>query len=309
VGFENKERYSARSLALAVRPASPLRGLLFGNFVAWTTLPLMPRTSLRVSLAVLLVLGAAGTVPRALCAQVPVPAQPPATVPILQAPVIADSVPAFERPNGTLMRPGSLTYQLSLDTPQGQRVALGIRTVTVSDATLGGNPGWLIADARTGTVVPTSDSVFVARADLMPERWIATIGRSQFGASFTRDSVFGAVQSYQGRASFSLPVPANVLLSAGMVERVIELLPLRDGYRAGVSLLLVDGLEPRVVPAEIIVERSEQVTAANGAVDAWRVALRWGAMEQRLWIARDGTRVVRTEQALTDGVLISLLQP
>jgi hypothetical protein len=104
-------------------------------------------------------------------------------------------------------------------------------------------------------------------------------------------------------------VPANVLLSAGMVERVIELLPLRDGYRAGVSLLLVDGLEPRVVPAEIIVERSEQVTAANGAVDAWRVALRWGAMEQRLWIARDGTRVVRTEQALTDGVLISLLQP
>jgi len=207
------------------------------------------------------------------------------------------------------MRPGTLTYALSLIKPSGETTALGIRTVTVSDATLGGNPGWLIADARTGTVVPTSDSVFVARADLMPERWIATIGRSQFGASFTRDSVFGAVQSYQGRASFSLPVPANVLLSAGMVERVIELLPLRDGYRAGVSLLLVDGLEPRVVPAEIIVERSEQVTAGNGAVDAWRVALRWGAMEQRLWIARDGTRVVRTEQALTDGVLISLLQP
>ena len=50
-------------------------------------------------------------------------------VPISQAPVMVDSVPAFEPPNGTLMRAGSLTYQLSLTTPQGQRVALGTRTV------------------------------------------------------------------------------------------------------------------------------------------------------------------------------------
>jgi hypothetical protein len=283
--------------------------LAFPQLRALTVLPQMLRQTLRVHLAALLVLEAAATLPRAVRAQVPVPTPPPATVPILQTPVIADSVPAFERPNGALMRPGSLSYQLSLDTPHGQRVALGMRTVTVSDASLGGNPGWLIADTRTGTVVPTSDSVFVARADLMPERWSATIGRAQLGASFTRDSVIGAVQSYQGRASFSLPVPANVLLSAGMVERVLELLPLREGYRAAVSLLLVDGPEPRVVPAEIVVERSERVMVGNGAVDAWRVALRWGAMEQRLWIARDGTRVVRTEQALPEGVLTSVLQP
>jgi hypothetical protein len=258
----------------------------------------MLRSPLKILLVAKFILAA----PRALCAQVPLPPQPPATV-------IADSVPAFERPNGALMRPCSLTYQLSLEKPSGQHVALGARTVTVSDATLAGTPGWLIADARTGTVVQTSDSVFLARADLMPERWSATMGRSQLGASFTPDSVFGAVQSYQGRASFALPVPANVLLSAGMVERVLELLPLRDGYRAGVSLLLVEGIEPRVVPAEIVVERSEQVMVGNRAVDAWRVALRWGAMEQRLWIARDGTRVVRTEQALTDGLFVSLLQP
>ena len=266
----------------------------------------MLRTTFSVYLAARLVLGASLTAPRALCAQVPIPQLP---VPISQAPVMVDSVPAFERPNGTLMRAGSLTYQLSLTTPQGQRVALGTRTVVVSEATLGGNRGWLIVDERTGTAVPTSDSVVVTRADLMPERWSATIARSQLGASFTRDSVFGAVQTYQGRASFSLAIPANVLLSAGMLERVLELLPLRDGYRAGASLLVVDGLEPRVVPAEIVVERAEPVTVGNREVDAWRVALRWGAREQRLWISRDGTRVVRTEQALPGGVLTAELQP
>ena len=231
------------------------------------------------------------------------PVQPPT------AAVLPDSIASFERPNGMLMRPGTLTYVLSLIKPSGETTALGTRTVVVSDAMLGGNPGWLIVEARSGTVVPSVDSVYVARADLMPERWSATIGQSQLGASFTRDSVFGAVQGYQGRASFLLSVPANILLSAGMMERILELLPLREGYRAAAALLLVDGLTPRVVPAEIDVERSEPVTVANRAVDAWRVALRWGAMEQRLWIARDGSRVVRTEQALPSGMLTAELQP
>ena len=268
----------------------------------------MPRLTLSINLAALFVLGAAATVPRSAPAQLPVPAQTPAAVQIALPPVVADSLPAFERPNGTLMRPGALTYQLTLSTTQGELVNLGARTVVVSDAILGGTPGWLIADERTGTAVPTSDSVFLTRADLTPERWSATIGRSQLGASFTRDSVFGAVQTYQGRASFALAIPANVLLSAGMLERVLELLPLREGYRAGASLLVIDGLEPRVVPAEIAVERSEEVTVGNRAIDAWRVAVRWGAMEQRLWVARDGTRVVRTERALPAGLLTATLQ-
>ena len=220
----------------------------------------------------------------------------------------ADSLPAFERPNGSLLRPGTLTYSLSLTTPAGANVALGVRTVIVSDSPMGGTPGWLIAESRTGTVVPTSDSVFVARADLQPERWNATIGRALLGASFTRDSVFGAVQGYQGRSSFAMAVPGNVLPSAGLLERVIELLPLREGYHAGASLLLVDGLMPRIVPAEIVVERTESVSIGNRSTDAWRVAVRWGAMEQRLWVARDGGRVVRTEQAVPQGVLASVLQ-
>ena len=186
-------------------------------------------------------------------AQIPVPTQPPTPVPISLTPVVVDSLPVFERPNGALMRPGSLSYVLSLTKGDGQVIPLGTRTVTVSDATLGGTPGWLVAEARLGTAVESTDSVYLTRADLAPERWSATIGRAQLGASFSRDSVFGAIETYQGRSSFAMAVPPGALLSAGMVERLIELLPLHVGYRASASLLLIDGASPRYLPAEIVV--------------------------------------------------------
>ncbi|CAN5880668.1 hypothetical protein BH11GEM1_BH11GEM1_23100 [soil metagenome] len=220
----------------------------------------------------------------------------------------ADTLPSFERPNGMLLRTGTLTYALSLAKPGGATTALGVRTVTIAEAQLGGAPGWLVADARTGTVVPTADSVYLSRADLAPERWSATNGSSRVGVSFSRDSIFGAVDSYQGRSSFALAVPSNVLLSAGMLERVLELLPLREGYHVGASLLLIEGASQHLVPAEIIVRPPEPVDVGGTTVDAWLVLLRWGANEERLWIARGATRVVRTEQAVAGGLLTSVLQ-
>ncbi len=241
-------------------------------------------------------------------AQIPVPAQPPTPVPITPAPALVDSIPIFERPNGSLMRTGALTYALSLTKPTGQVVPLGTRSVSVSETTIGGTQGWLVAEARTGTVVESTDSVTLARADLSPERWSATIGRSRMGASFTRDSMFGAIETYQGRSSFALALPPGSLLSAGMVERVIELLPLRIGYRASASLVIVDGASPRVLPAEIVVDREERADVGRCGVDCWLVSIRAGAVEQRLWVSKDGSRVMRVEQIVADGVLSSVLQ-
>ncbi|MEO5815311.1 MAG: hypothetical protein ABIT20_08535 [Gemmatimonadaceae bacterium] len=238
-------------------------------------------------------------------AQIPIPTQPPTPVPITAMPVLVDSSPTFERPNGSLMRTGSLTYTLSLTRPNGQITPLGTRTVSVSETTIGGTQGWLVAEARIGTVVESTDSVSLARADLSPARWSATIGRSQFGASFTRDSVFGAIVTYQGQSSFAMALPPGTLLSAGMVEHVIELLPLRAGYRASASLMIVDGPSPRALPAAIVVDREERVDG----IDSWVVSVRAGAIEQRLWVSKSGARVLRTEQAVTDGILASVLQP
>ena len=242
-------------------------------------------------------------------AQLPIPTQPTTPAPIAPAPSLADSIPAFERPNGNLMRTGSLTYALSLTRPNSQVIPLGTRTVVVSETTIGGTREWLVAEARTGTVVQSTDSVYLARADLTPERWSATIGRAQLGASFSRDSVFGAIETYQGRASFAMGLPPGALLSAGMVERVIELLPLRLGYRASASLVIVDGATPRALPAEIMVDREEHTAAGGRDEDCWVVSIRAGAIEQRLWVSKSGSRVERVEQAVAEGILSSVLQP
>lgn len=237
---------------------------------------------------------------------VPLPAPPAVVVP---PPVMADTIPVWERPQGALLRPGALTYTLSLHRADGPIVSLGTRTVAVSDVTVGGTTAWLIAESRTGTAVVTTDSVLLRQSDLSPERWVATIGSGQLGASFTADSIFGAVQTYQGRASFAVAIPKGVLLSAGMMERLIELLPLHVGFRAAAALMLVEGNAPRMEPAVIEVAREERLEWGGRGVECWVVVVRAGAVEQRLWVSKESARVVRSEQSLSTGVYSAELQP
>jgi hypothetical protein len=236
-------------------------------------------------------------------AQAQIPTAPP------PVPATTDTLTPFESLNGALLRVGTLTYALSLIRPAGDTTPLGRRTVSVSEATSGGVPSWLIAESRVGTVVETTDSVSLVRADLAPERWSATNGTSRFAASFTRDSMFGGTDTYQGRSSFGVPVPSNALLSAGMAERVIEMLPLHDGYRVGAYLVLVVGQTPQMVRSEIVVDSTETLTIGRQSVECWRVLLRTPATEERLWVARDGARVIRTEQLVPGGMLRADFQP
>ena len=224
------------------------------------------------------------------------------------AKVAVESLPPFERPNGLLLRPGTLVYRLSsrrdtLVTPLGQR------TVVVVETTFAGAPSWLIAESRTGTPVVTTDSLFLARADLSPTRWVATNGSAQLASSFSRDSMFVAMQSYQGRSSVVTPLPAGALLTAGMVERIVELLPLSVGFRAGATILLFEMGTPRAIPAELRVDGGEPVTLADRTVDCWVVTLRAGSLQERLWVSKEAPRVVKTEQTTGLGVLTATLQP
>ena len=269
-----------------------------------------------VACSVLLAAGAAGAGAQELPPLTPLDAPPRASSMVLRidlppnglAGVPVESLPPFARPNGALLRPGSFVYQLSsrrdtVVTPLGQR------TVTVSEALVAGVPFWLIVEARTGTPVLTSDSLFLARADLAPGRWVATHGKSQLATSFSRDSMFVAIQSYQGRASFVSALPPGALLTAGMVERLVEMLPLDAGFRTGATLVLFELGEPRVIPAELVVDREESVVLPDRTVDCWVVLLRGGALEERLWVTKEGARVVKTEQATGAGLLTAVLQP
>ena len=241
-------------------------------------------------------------------AQVPV-SLPTTPAVVVAAPVMTDSIPVWERPQGALLRPGTLTYTLSLHRPDGQIASLGTRTVAVSDVVVGGTQAWLIAESRTGTAVITTDSVLLRQSDLSPERWVATIGSGQLGASFTADSIFGAVQTYQGRASFAVAIPKGVFLSAGMMEKLIELFPLRVGFRAAAALMLVEGNAPRMEPAVIEVAREDRLEWGGLGVECWVVVVRAGAIEQRLWVSKDSAHVVRSEQTLSTGMYSAELQP
>jgi hypothetical protein len=235
-------------------------------------------------------------------AQQPAPALPPMPV------VATDSIPVFERPNGMLLRPGTLVYSLS-SKRDTLTTALGIRTVAVTETVVDGTPTWLLAESRTGTAVETSDSLYLTRADLAPERWVAAVGRTQLAASFTRDTMFAAMQTYQGRSQFTSPVPAGALLTPGMVDRVVELLPLQAGYRTGASLLLLEMGAPRAMPAELTVEREERCALPDHPTDedCWVVLLRSGTIEERLWVTKQAARVVKTEQSTGAGLLASVL--
>jgi hypothetical protein len=207
----------------------------------------------------------------------------------------ADTLMPFIRPPGASMRAGHWSYHLSRQI-NGVTTSLGTRAVDVTETQLAGAPAWLIAERRVGTVVPTSDSLWLARESLVPLRWLASIDRTRLAASFTADSVYGALQGYRGRSSFVAPVPADALITPGMVERIVELLPIGTGYAASASLLLLDRGTPRVLPAVIVVEREERVRAAGRDLDCWVVAVSAGSMAERLWVAKQDRRVVRTEQ-------------
>ena len=217
-----------------------------------------------------------------------------------------DSVYPFQPPIGAPMRTGATTYRLSLLRDAGPR-SLGERTVEVTETQLGGIATWLIAERRTGSAVPTTDSLWLTRAELTPVRWVGTIERTQLAASFAHDSIFGALQNYAGRSSFAAPMLPGVLVTPGMTERILEMLPLRSGYRAAASLLLVDMGTPRALPAEIAVEREERIRTPSGDADCWVVLVRAGAMEERLWVEKGRRLVVRTEQITSMGRVVGEL--
>ena len=112
--------------------------------------------------------------------------------------------------------------------------------------------------------------------------------------------MFGAVQSYRGRSSFAAGVPTGTLLTGGMIDGIVSLLPLRVGYRASAFLLLIEPGSPRALPAELSVEREERVRVGSADVDCWVVTLRAGVMEERRWVSKDAPRVVRAQQVVAE---------
>ena len=179
------------------------------------------------------------------------------------------------------------TYDmLAITGDSAQRI--GRRTLDVVPATFAQQQGWLLIETRTGAVVAV-ESRYVAQ-DMRAMRWSATQGSATLAMVFARDSVFGATSGPGGRQSVVAPVPPKLIVSTGMLEALLPLLPLTSEWRDSVSVLAVSQASTSAVPAELAVVGSDEATGD------WIVALRAPTHTLLLWVSRASGRVVRTQQ-------------
>ena len=224
------------------------------------------------------------------------------------AQAVADSGRLASVLRGVPLRTGNWKFAQTLIRAAGDSQSLGTRTVAVSASVLAGNPVWMISEERRGTVVETADTVTLLQSDLSPQHWAARIGSAQVGVAFTGDSAFGAMETYRGRSSFTAAISPGIILSAAMLESLVEALPLQGGYHVAASLMTI-GDVPKVMAVDIAVDGEDMVLAGPGSVAAWRVLVRTDETMLRLWISKSDHRVVKKDESIRGDHLVSTVLP
>jgi hypothetical protein len=200
--------------------------------------------------------------------------------------------------DATTLRPARYSYDVAL-TRDGLTQPLGLQTISFADATYAGAPSWLILEARDGGGIAGLDSVLASRDRLTPLHWGASIGQARLAAEFTRDTVYGATSSPLGRRSLVGPAPRGVIASEGMLDGLLQLAPIDNGWTADATLLVADLTGTRLVAARLMVEREEEVTVPAGTFASWVVSLRTGNGDKWIWVSKDSRMVVKSSQTLS----------
>jgi hypothetical protein len=195
------------------------------------------------------------------------------------------------------LRPARYSYDVTI-TRDGVTQPLGAQTISFADATYAGTPGWLILEARDGGGVAGLDSVIASRDQLTPLHWGASIGHARLAGEFTRETFYGATSSPLGRRSLVGPAPRGVIASEGMLDGVLQLSPIDDGWTADATLLVVGLDSTRLVPGRLTAERDEDVTVPAGTFATWVVSLKTEHAEKWLWVSKEQRIVVKSSQTL-----------
>jgi hypothetical protein len=214
---------------------------------------------------------------------------------LLPASALTGQTPTVD---ATTLRPARYSYEVAV-TRDGLSQPLGVQTISFADATYAGAPSWLILEARDGGGIAALDSVLASRDRFTPLHWGASIGQARLAAEFTRDTLYGATSSPLGRRSLVGPAPRGVIASEGMLDGVLQLAPVDNGWTADAMLLVADLTGTRLVVARLVVEREEEVTVPAGTFPSWVVSLRTGNAEKWLWVSKEHRIVVKSSQTLS----------
>lgn len=197
------------------------------------------------------------------------------------------------------LQPFARSYDMIVHVGDSGQV-IGQRDVALATTLYAGQPAWLLLESRTG-IVPSTDSLFLG-LDLRPLHWSSELGRSRLGAEFAGDSIFGATVTPTARRSMILPSRPDMLVSTGMIETLVALLPLTPEWNDSVAVLAVDAGDAAVLPAEMAVIGEAQLVTGDSTTLAWVVAIRTERSQMQLWVEKSGGRVGRIEQQLPSHV-------
>jgi hypothetical protein len=212
---------------------------------------------------------------------------------LLPASALAGQTPV----DASMLRPARYNYDVTI-TRDGTTQPLGSQTVSFAEATYAGAPSWLILEARDGGGIAGLDSLVASRDRFLPLHWGGSIGQARIAAAFTRDTVYGATSSPLGRRSLVGPAPAGLIASEGMLDGVMQLAPLRDGWVADATLLVVELTGTRLVPARLTLDREEEVSVPAGTFQSWVVSVRTENAEKWVWVSKEQRIVVKSSQTI-----------
>ena len=210
----------------------------------------------------------------------------------------ADSVPRHHLSlDGGRLRPVQLTYRTAIRRDSVESF-VGVSHVQVAETTYAGMPAWLLTRLGPQGTTTATDSLVVARADLRPLHWTATLGVARLAAEFTPDTIFAAMSSPLGRQSIVVGNRGDLLVSTGAMDAALAVMPLSVGWRDSASVLVIDGGGAAIAPAYLIVESEEHLTAPAGEFDCWIVSVETERATERIWVSKLDQTVVRSEQIL-----------
>jgi hypothetical protein len=201
------------------------------------------------------------------------------------------------RIDGSVLRAGQSVYQTTIER-SGAPVAIGWRTVTLSETTYGNMPAWLLLETRVAAGPTSTDSLIVGRADLRPLHWGSILGEARIGLEFSGDSVFGAVSAPQGRRSVAVATAPGLIVNQAMLEAALRTLSLRtDWVDSTVSLSLTMG-GATTVPTTLMVSAEEEIRVPAGTYECWVVVASAAEGRATYWVAKRERVVVQSVQVL-----------
>ncbi|HEY4216922.1 MAG TPA: hypothetical protein VGM67_07280 [Gemmatimonadaceae bacterium] len=206
---------------------------------------------------------------------------------------ISDSATLLRRPAVAGLRSGQYTYQATLESGTNTTI-IGTRTVTISPATYGGSPTWLLLENRTGNGIAASDSLYLDFTSLNPVHWSSTLGDARVAAEFRSDTVFGGVTSPVGRRSMITRVPPGTLVNATELETVLRLAPLQTAWEDSTSMLSISLGDNTVLPTRMSVIGDDRVRVPAGTFDCWVVAVHADPARGLYWVTKENPMVVRS---------------